>query len=651
MQSLAKSFNSLSENHFETDSEHGFHSSQQNSCGDTVSEEETINQEIGRVSVLASTEPSLTIRQEMRRARLRQCLSSIRLWMVLMCVAATIIFIMLNRKGCTEHNKRQESAWFFDSSFRSSSSSQARLSWWWPTRSGSPVSQFRPTANLLESGRTDDDYINSNEPKEGQISDPSDFSNPAIVGWSPKLFPNPITDPTLCHIAPEDSSVLHFCDPDGVVTSVWQPVVAEVLRNFSASGTSSPTLQAPMQDGDIGDSTTGSERGSSQFQRSPSSLNKPHGLNTYHLDRPVGIGVAIVERMDLPAVLRQGPYYSYEDEDDMINDAAQVFARHLHDTWWTDPTLEEFGIILFTSVRDQVCFISTGSALTAVLPWWRLDHVVSRMKPRLRDLSYGAALVQALQDIHALLEVGPPTLWDRLSDFFTRFGVVIVFAVGTFGFGAWGEYRDRFRRLQFVEERSQLKSDVERQKARQLQQEIRTTDCPICLEPFPKQQPKKKGLLIPLAAETRPLTSADSDTVAYEIPEYGADGKKVKLLRCGHIFCDGCWKAWVHSGCNNPCNCPMCRQDIGATPRSKQSSRSRLRTGHRAPTMDSTSAAEATYATTAQYPTGSSESLDSSTTDTTITAPSNLTTYGSLAVRGTALVTIRSARDQRRRSR
>ena len=51
---------------------------------------------------------------------------------------------------------------------------------------------------------------------------------------------------------------------------------------------------------------------------------------------PVEMGVAVAMKMNLPSVLRTDIYYSYEDEDDLINDAAQYFARYLHDAWWGD---------------------------------------------------------------------------------------------------------------------------------------------------------------------------------------------------------------------------------------------------------------------------------------------------------------------------
>ena len=77
-------------------------------------------------------------------------------------------------------------------------------------------------------------------------------------------------------------------------------------------------------------------------------------------------------QMNLPAVLREGSFYTYEDEDDMVNDAAQLFARYLHDAWWRSPEnceqsnscrSPEFGILVFLSVNDRVCFISTGTGI------------------------------------------------------------------------------------------------------------------------------------------------------------------------------------------------------------------------------------------------------------------------------------------------
>ena len=285
------------------------------------------------------------------------------------------------------------------------------------------------------------------------------------------------------------------------------------------------------------------------------------------------------KKMNVPAVLKQGTYYAYEDEDDMVNDAAQIFARYLHDHWWKphgsdDGSTEvgsngDYGILIFLSIQDRVCFISTGNAISTVLPWWRLEHIVSSMKPDLRHRNYGDALLTAIDDLSDMLAAGPPTLEDRLHDFLARFGVVIAFAVFTFLFGAWGEVRDRRKRWQYAESRSQLTA-VEREKARLLQKEFKTRACPICLESFDFGEDLMLDDPISDGSRDEKPDSVARDSSGglkrvdtYGIPLNGPDKKKIKLLRCGHIFCESCWKQWVHSGQGNPCICPVCRQDVG----------------------------------------------------------------------------------------
>ena len=333
--------------------------------------------------------------------------------------------------------------------------------------------------------------------------------------------------------------------------------------------------------------------------------------------------------MNVPAVLRQGSFYTYEDEDDMVNDAAQIFARYLHDAWWEEDCdahqqpcgSGEYGILIFLSIQDRVCFISTGSAISTILPWWRLEHIVSSMKPDLRHRDYGHALLTAIDDLSNMLAAGPPTMEDRLHDFLARFGVVIAFAVFTFLFGAWGEYRDRRKRWQYAESRSKM-TPVEKEKARLLQREFNTRACPICLDPFDvgdlydtendihivnqnnnsysgnsppieenpsdSKDSEKPSAILAEQKQTNsnpsssaptepsrpaPISSGIKRVDSYGIPLRGMDRKKIKLLRCGHIFCDTCWKGWVHSGHGNPCICPVCRQDVGKSAPKKRSRR------------------------------------------------------------------------------
>ena len=260
----------------------------------------------------------------------------------------------------------------------------------------------------------------------------------------------------------------------------------------------------------------------------------------------------------------------------MVNDAAQYFARYVHDTWSKmlsqeqranndDATTSPTNIVLiFISTQDRICYISSGTRINAILPWWRLEHVVQDMKQDLRKNKTGEALEIAIDDLTGLLLEGPPSFSDRINDFFERFGIVILFTVFTFVFATWGECRDRHKRI-FLAERKSRMTAKERERARALQREFKTQSCPICLEPFDsnpdKDTDKETGEYgeDEESSEQQTLKRVDS----YGIPLKGTDGQPLKLLRCGHIFDLTCWRIWVDSGQGNPLICPVCRQDVG----------------------------------------------------------------------------------------
>lgn len=426
-------------------------------------------------------------------------------------------------------------------------------------------------------------------------------------GWIPSEYPNPIRDPIACHIAnflgvnPSDDmeqgvqiqqdarSRVLFCDPDGILTNEGVGRLADMLRNFTSTrfGREEDRGTLPCRKLINGGGGGGDNIGprwhdppsihawdSEANSMSPARVSSILGASFPFRTNPMAtihpeIAVAIVSKMDLQDILHEFSFYTFEDEEDMINDAAQYFASYLHNAWFgRDRSSDTYdhagchdrdyylrseanGILLFISIAERVCFISSGNGVATVLPWWRLEWVVSSMKDDMRRGDYYHAISNAIHDITFLLEEGPPTMSEKTMDFLRRFGVVLLFSSITFFLAICGEYRDRKKRCQEAERLSEM-DDVERDKARILQREFKTDSCPICLESFHHVKDWDRGL-------DRGMKRVDS----YGIPLKGNDGKDLKILRCGHVFDYTCWRCWItSSSCSDPGICPVCRADI-----------------------------------------------------------------------------------------
>ena len=178
------------------------------------------------------------------------------------------------------------------------------------------------------------------------------------------------------------------------------------------------------------------------------------------------------------------------------------------------------------------------------------------MREEMRECENYEAVMTAVANISNLLDEGPPTFQEKLLDFLGRFGIVIFFFMSSVFLAVCGEYRERNRRLKDAMTMSAL-DDIDKEKANMLQQDFKTEICPICLEDFP------------------PCKSRRRLNKEYCIPTHGSDGQQIKILRCGHILDQTCWKTWIKSrGCLDPSICPVCRASIGKPRRRRQESES-----------------------------------------------------------------------------
>ena len=416
------------------------------------------------------------------------------------------------------------------------------------------------------------------------------------TGWTPPAFPNPLINPELCNIgnaisattnnnnnsdnsdspSNRNQSGLLLCDPDKIFNEAGINRIANTLSNFTAKYKYSVNKTPPPSWG---------AKLSAPFQVD---VDVDADVEYSRAIQPE-IAIAIASKMDLSDILHDFAFYTFEDEDDMINDAAQYFASYLYNVWFgsnNDSVSVNFGvsvsesgqssnmntntnssrdmdearearaangILIFISVGDRVSFISSGNGIVAVLPWWRLEKVVDGIQTDMRTGDYFDAIIRAVIDISEMLDEGPPTASERVLDFIGRFGVVLLFSMVTFCLALCGEYRDQKKKYENAELSSEM-DDVEDTKARILQKAFRTESCPICLEDF--DFVKEGG---------EPLEGSLSKTRvdSYGIPIVGSDGEPLKLLRCGHVFDHSCWRCWISSsGCVDPGICPVCRADI-----------------------------------------------------------------------------------------
>ncbi len=458
----------------------------------------------------------------------------------------------------------------------------------------------------------------------------SNQSSQFFKGWAPSQFPDPRVEPDECNIAdvsisrsenadPHKHSYktrqpgLLLCDPDHIFTPEGISKIANALESFTekyahqsddeATGDSANNISIDKKD----ESDSKVDRKRIRFSHNSTEKSSRSETTPGPRIQPE-IAVAIAEKMDLTDILKDFAFYTFEDEEDMISDAAMYFASSLHCVWFSELSDERDsaqkkerssshsanGILIFLSVADRICYISSGNGIAAVLPWWRLERVVSNIREDMRDGDFFDAILGAVADISRMLDEGPPTNSEKAEDFFGRFGIFLLFSSATFFLALGGEYRDRRKRFETADIESEMNYG-ERQKARKLQQSFQTLSCPICLEPF--------GGLKGTEDEDETQIQSESQNMiprvdSFGIPLYGSDGEKLKILRCGHAFDTSCWKIWITSGsCTDPGLCPLCRENIATCRKVNVSDNEEASNSHQATANFSSNQEEESYGT------------------------------------------------------
>ena len=204
---------------------------------------------------------------------------------------------------------------------------------------------------------------------------------------------------------------------------------------------------------------------------------------------------------------------------------AEETAQSLHNSWGVGSAkCDGSGILVFLSVQDRVIYISTSLGIQRILTKMRIDRVIDRMKPYLREEDFAKAVLTCIERLDDYITKGPPS-------FLEKWGIVIcAFTFATICLIR--EKREKRERSIVFNKLNQLDKD----KALALKGKYECSSCPICLEDF--QEEKKLG----------------------------SDGKLLEVLHCGHAFDQTCWKVWIKKGNRSSIlKCPICKIEVAKT--------------------------------------------------------------------------------------
>jgi len=208
---------------------------------------------------------------------------------------------------------------------------------------------------------------------------------------------------------------------------------------------------------------------------------------------------------------------SNDADDSNAAEAAEAFARGLHDKFGVGDGKCHTGAVLLIALRDRQTYLSTGSGLReSFLSDHRSGKILEAMGPLLGAGDVAGAVLEALDGIRAYAELGAPSLGERFQEalpqilFFVFFGAV----VASIFRAASDPQRDAaWKHLRAVEAlRDAGQDDL----------------CSICLEP---------------------LASSDGEAVE-------------AIVNCGHTFHRDCLRKWFDSRDEHVMTCPVCRQNV-----------------------------------------------------------------------------------------
>lgn len=271
--------------------------------------------------------------------------------------------------------------------------------------------------------------------------------------WSQEEFPNPTKDLEACG---RRGKVSWVCDPDNVLSYETSNKVEELLYSIgknTASGCSS-------------DEEAG-------FQ----------------------VGVAVLKKIRNVRL-------------ESVEETAEKFTKHLHDSWGVGHAGCDDGAMLLLSILDRRVYISTGKKAMELLSDNQINIIIEQIKPYLRRKDYDEAVKLAVVRIG---EVFSRKVLERPPNYSVHTYMCILLIIVALLIVMVG-----VKQLYTLRKEEQERET--REFAKTPENILSDKFCPICLEEFKL--------------------------------------KKDFKLTCGHSFCTPCLTKWL----DGRAECPLCRQ-------------------------------------------------------------------------------------------
>ncbi|EFJ47425.1 hypothetical protein VOLCADRAFT_92125 [Volvox carteri f. nagariensis] len=222
-------------------------------------------------------------------------------------------------------------------------------------------------------------------------------------------------------------------------------------------------------------------------------------------------------------------------------EAAENFARSLHDRWGVGDARCNNGVLLLISTDDRQIFISVGSGATSRLTYDGLGDIISDVRPSLKDRRYGEAVERAVVDIGLALAgrpVEPEGSEGRWWDELLGLGIFASIVGGFIFVAARTESRKR-KRYQDDDVGDEVRKPL-------LSQGIEGGTAGASAGSYPGGQP-------PSAPPLPEQPSAE----AQQQQQQQQQQRRPLVLPCGHAFCELCITQWLEQ---KKVTCPICRK-------------------------------------------------------------------------------------------